>query len=282
MARKPLEISFLKNEISHDSLWRDFVAAERPVVLRGAIKHWPAIKKWNLPSLNSALAHKEVALEDLQDHEKKYDPGMLAKWSVNRTQTTFSDVLSKQKKDADFLYFLGAPHVFEKAPQLLSDVDLSLFQWGSRRRVISKLMASERPCLTIAPPTSCTPIHYDNFHNFVFQIEGRKTWIILDREDKPKLGLPSKLAQKWMSPINALEPDLKLFPIYNDLPRASFDLEKGDALFVPRNFPHFVLTNDFSINLNIWFPVWSDLFSRDNLKLLTLTLRQQLKKRLAL
>jgi len=45
------DVPVVASSISSLEFYRDWVATNLPVLIKGAVNNWPAIKKWNLPFL---------------------------------------------------------------------------------------------------------------------------------------------------------------------------------------------------------------------------------------
>lgn len=42
--------------------YRDWVSANKPVIIKGAVEHWPAIKKWSFDYLRKKIGDKRVSV----------------------------------------------------------------------------------------------------------------------------------------------------------------------------------------------------------------------------
>lgn len=56
------------SEISPLVFMREYVSQNRPFVLRGGAKHWPALKRWTLPYLVSDFSVQSVFLLTVMDY----------------------------------------------------------------------------------------------------------------------------------------------------------------------------------------------------------------------
>jgi hypothetical protein len=50
------DVPVVDNTISSLEFYRDWVATNLPVLIKGAVNNWPAVKKWNLPFLRYIMA----------------------------------------------------------------------------------------------------------------------------------------------------------------------------------------------------------------------------------
>lgn len=100
----------------------------------------------------------------------------------------------------------------------------------------------------VTSPRSTVPFHMDPEHNFLFQIQGGKSFTIFDRSDRDVV--PEQEIEKHYGQENrklVLEPELA--------GRGQrIHLQPGDALHVPINAPHFVQNDDaVSVSFSVTF-----------------------------
>ena len=48
------------SELTPLTFYRDFVARNKPVIITGAIDHWPAMEKWNQNYISERLGEAQV------------------------------------------------------------------------------------------------------------------------------------------------------------------------------------------------------------------------------
>lgn len=108
--------------------------------------------------------------------------------------------------------------------------------------------------------TTISPLHYDDYENLLFQIEGEKEFLLFSPHDYPNLyyqgrpkgklrydfpatftrdpGTLDKRSFVFASSVNVDEPDYSKHPRYLEARPVRAHLEAGDALFVPAFWHH--------------------------------------------
>eukprot|EP01035_Chromulina_nebulosa_P018377 gene18377-24075_t len=128
------------------------------------------------------------------------------------------------------------------------------------------------------PTTS--PLHYDDYENFLYQIKGEKELILFPPDDLPNLyyisrpkgtlqytypnnftrdvSTISKNNVIFGSSINIDDPDIKKYPLYKEANPYRVVLQAGDVLYLPVYWHHEVQsipdhTDKLNIAVNFWF-----------------------------
>lgn len=130
------------------------------------------------------------------------------------------------------------------------------------RQVIHDLLASVEPLVNelygdmkkregfifVSSPGAVVPYHMDPEHNFLVQIEGRKTVTIFDRTD-PRVLTEEDIEKNYTIGHQrlALKPELE--PLARH-----FELGPGDCLHIPISMPHYVVNDDStSVSMSVTF-----------------------------
>ncbi len=94
-------------------------------------------------------------------------------------------------------------------------------------------------------------LHFDMLDNFLVQIYGVKTFILIPPEDiQLTYPIPSHFSK---SPINPLNPDFKKFPKFKKAHIYQGELKPGDVLFIPKGWYHYLYAPQQSISLNCFY-----------------------------
>ncbi|XP_055351200.1 tRNA wybutosine-synthesizing protein 5-like [Paramacrobiotus metropolitanus] len=92
-------------------------------------------------------------------------------------------------------------------------------------------------------------LHYDVLDNVLIQIRGRKRAVLFDPEDFDHLYM-----QGDKSPIfDAENVDLERFPKFRNATKWVCTLEEGDMLFIPAFWMHYMVAEEFSIAVNVFW-----------------------------
>ena len=106
----------------------------------------------------------------------------------------------------------------------------------------------------IGSPGTFTQGHIDSKDNFVYQVIGRKHWVIFPPTDHKYLYYTQNKGRlEWSSALNSLtEPDLEKFPLYSKTTPMAFTMNPGEVLYLPRGWTHTVQNVSPALMINTW------------------------------
>ena len=96
--------------------------------------------------------------------------------------------------------------------------------------------------------------------NVLIQVSGHKRVILFPPSDIDFLYMKGDKSQV----LNVDEPDLETFPLFEKATRYECELIAGDCLFIPALWLHNVITQSFSIGVNVFWKHLSDEFYEKN------------------
>ncbi len=109
----------------------------------------------------------------------------------------------------------------------------------------------------LGPAGVGSPLHFDNAHNLIAQIYGRKRVVLFSPEDTKYLyKYPWFSTKRCFSRVSLDADPLDAFPLVARARPVECVLSPGEILFIPRGFWHFVVSLDLSINLNFFWKTW--------------------------
>ncbi|GAU91380.1 hypothetical protein RvY_03643 [Ramazzottius varieornatus] len=102
-------------------------------------------------------------------------------------------------------------------------------------------------------------LHYDVLDNVLVQVRGRKRAILFNPEDAEYLYLSGDKSLIH-DPENV---DLEEFPLFVKARPYVYQLEPGDVLFIPAFWLHYMISEDFSVAVNIfWYNLPRELYDQ--------------------
>jgi hypothetical protein len=195
-----------------------YVVARRPVVLRGAARHWPAVGKWTPSYLKEHLGERTVS----------------AAWSETELEpTSLAGFLDALEGSGQALPYLRNTFLHHELPELSADVgrlDWALPNWFDTEPFASMVRTGCPQWLNwcelfISQPRTRFPfIHVDRnmTHAWCVQVYGEKRyWAWPPRAD--------------FEPVGCLGRDLETLL---DVEPFSAVVGAGDAIFLPSGWPH--------------------------------------------
>lgn len=250
-----------------------FANRDEPVVLRGAVKSWPAVDRWNVEYLSSLMGDTVVRYKQSATHQHPDFHQATLGAMFARGQSRFSELLramttgpreerSRRIFTGDEQFVLqrrdGVTTLAPELERLYADVALPELFEPERLYTVWAWFSG---------PGVRTWLHYDNngCHNLNGQILGHKRCLLF---------APSELTRVYPFPpggpnpahncaaVDVDAPDLALHPRFADAEAWRAELEPGDLLFIPAWWLHtFSHTGDLNSNVNFW---WKPERVRDN------------------
>jgi hypothetical protein len=213
--------------------FEDFYAANRPVVLKGLVDHWPAMTKWSLDYLGEKvgdavveLQAQRIAADDYElakDRHKRMLPMRAVVDAIRATEasndfyvTAYNDTTNKQTLAA-----------------LWEDVgDVAILRPTGGRDGF----------FWLGPKGTLTPFHHDLTNNLLVQVMGRKRVLMV----------PSWEVGRMRNAVHCFSGRApEDWPDGGDLPPLlDCVIGPGDALFLPVGWWHHVEALDVSISMS--------------------------------
>jgi hypothetical protein len=228
--------------ITKEEFEQCYFSKQKPVIIRGGIKDWKAIKLWSPAYFTSLYHNKEVSIsifgeDKLQKYSKK----------VNM-QEAIQLICNNKKKER---YYLGTHYsqcdISEEFRELLRDFELPSYA-ETDKKYTSNLWFGQANHATI--------LHFDFSHNFLAQIMGRKYIRLFSPHDSaylypcaPETQMPAHYSQ--ILDIDNVENNL--FPKFKYANPLKGTIYPGDIIFIPSGWWHDIRSLDIAISINFWW-----------------------------
>ena len=242
----------------NDLFARKAADGAKPLLIKGSVANrWYAMKQWNLDYLAkkvNTLSH--VYMNTNRWFGPYYDPNKPFAPFVARRNPFKDDVTMKS---ADFFN-----HIETKVDQQ----DTYLYYTGGIESIGQWALTDVKPIhefISLKPdhnsvnvwfgePDVITHMHYDGYHNFYVQIQGRKKFTVFSPSEwkhvypYPFLHPHHAQAQVNISNVN----DTDKFPFITKATGMEITLVPGDLLYLPPLWFHHVEALETSISVNVW------------------------------
>ncbi len=212
---------------------KEYLYKEKPVILRGLWKNFPASKKWTVAYFKDELGDIEVGVFDakMQKEDRSF--------KQPHRKMKFSDYLDTitSEEESDVRLFLF--NIFKHKPELKND-----FSYPPITRFYIKI-----PFMFFGGKNSKVRMHQDmDWANvFLTQLYGRKEVFLFH----PRY---SKLLYKYPfgvhSSVNIDEPDYQKYPGLKYVKGLHCIMEPGDTLFMPSGYWHYIKYPDGGYAIN--------------------------------
>lgn len=217
----------------------DYVRRSRPVILRGALDDWPAMRTWSLDYFRQRFGDRELPVIREKDHSH-YD----TRGGLHYERIRLADYCALLADERPHDLYLSV-RVHEALPELFADI---------RPLVYCADAPWARSRFWFGAPDTKGPLHRDLPENLYAQICGRKRFLLLDRgltrlvyRHAFTSGVPN------YSPVDAEQPDLSRHPRFRDAPLWVAELAPGDLLYIPSLWWHQARSLTTSLAVNLWW-----------------------------
>ena len=246
-ARTPADALPLESRDADDIPYAEFVAdyigRNRPLVIRGAVRDWSALRTWTPQYFREQFAHHEVAVA----------------YGQSMPFDAFIDAVlaSSPENPGPYMYRL---FLHEHLPALLPDL-VPQNRYAFPRRLASPLMPERwrRPDgylkLLVGGVGSKFPVmHFDaeNMHASVTEIYGDKEFVMFSPDDTPYL-YANPVRPNFSTIDDPSRQDRDRFPLLAHATLYRTVLGPGDMVFVPSRWWHTArpLNPSISVGMNI-------------------------------
>ena len=227
-----------RHNVSREEFFARYRDGSLPVILTGGMQSWPAMTRWNPEYLDLICGQETVHVMTGRASDPEYEIHS----EMRRTQMRFGDYVRKVKAaeqtndfylvaQNEFMRTDGARQLYDDIagfPELLDDRrDGFVFLW-------------------FGPGGTVTPLHHDTADIILAQVRGRKRVTMIPAAQKAlvynRIGV--------FGEVDCEQPDLIRHPLYRYADKFVFDLNPGEALFIPVGWWHHVRALDVCISVS--------------------------------
>ncbi|KAF9435771.1 Lysine-specific demethylase 8 [Entomortierella beljakovae] len=261
-----------------------------PVIITGAIDHWPARERWtDIDTIcRTAGPDRQVPIEigsqytDEQWTQKLVTMREFIEQYIFKPSNQKSE--EKEKKEEQEINEHGSPvgylaqhDLFDQIPRLRRDIDIPDYcmiepieEQGYHPPEDVLLNAWFGPCGTVSP------MHTDPYHNLLAQVVGKKYIRLYSPKESSKLycyGSRSERAGEGedevegndesqgqettmlgnTSQVNIENPDLGQHPLFAEAEYVETILGPGELLYIPFQWWHYIRSLSISFSVSFWF-----------------------------
>lgn len=210
-----------------------YLLTSTPVIITDMIDDWPAKEKWTLDFFKEEYGHLTVPVYSANASKsgKTY-------MSPDR-KMPFRDYISAiQQGPTDLRLFLF--NIFKVAPELKNDYKIHTIMDG---------FYNEFPFTFFGGEGSKVAMHYDIdlSHVFLTQFDGRKRVVLFGPEYSRHLYQQPFTVASYVDIDN---PDYDKFPALRDVKGYDTIIERGDTIFMPSGYWHYIIYLDSGFSMN--------------------------------
>ncbi len=221
-----------------------YVSRGRPVLMKGAVRFWKAVRRWEPAYFSDVAGGLSVTVKT--GNVARGDTTTLPLGEYVSGLYEYERILRRGKAVPGSYPYLHDIPVFHLIPELVADVSPFPSEWVPRWYRKNVLAFAQ---FFMSATGSKTPLHFDTLltHNLFFQVHGEKRFILIS---------PGQIEHCYMrswrwSEVDAANPDLDRFPRFARATPVSITVGPGDMLFMPSGALHEVVTLNPSVSFNV-------------------------------
>ncbi|MCX2678353.1 cupin-like domain-containing protein [Galbibacter sp. EGI 63066] len=224
------------NSITKEDFIKSYYKPQRPVLIKGFSKDWPAYKKWNLDYIQRIAGDQIVPLYDSKPTKGRKNTSTPAK---KMKLYDYIEILKTQPTDLRMFFY----NVLQKMPELTKD-----FTYPD----VGMKFFKKLPVMFFGGKGSKVLAHYDmDLADLMhFHFHGTKS-ITLFAPDQTKYLYKVPFAIHGLEEIDMDNPDFGKYPTLKHVEGIQVNMEHGDALYMPSGYWHYIkyLDGGFSMTL---------------------------------
>ncbi|XP_041315908.1 bifunctional peptidase and (3S)-lysyl hydroxylase JMJD7 [Pyrgilauda ruficollis] len=273
----PESVPYLDRPPSPLEFYREWVSPNKPCVIRNAISHWPALKKWTSAYLREVVGPKVVSVAVTPNGyaDAVFQDRFVMPEERQMPFMDFLDIVEKKVTSPNVFYVQKqCSNLTEEFPELVCDVQPDI-PW------MSEALGKKPDAVNfwLGESAAVTSLHKDHYENLYCVVSGEKYFLLHPPSDRPfipyELYQPAtyhvsedgsfkivdeKTAEKvpWI-PLDPLKPDLELYPEYAQAKPLQCTVKAGEMLYLPSLWFHHVQQSHGCIAVNYWYDMEYDI-----------------------
>jgi len=232
------EITEVESEIDTELFFRHFYALNQPLIVRGGVRKWPAVARWNQEYLIERAGDQEVQIQARRDQNWNYEIQASQHRKVTKFGEFIRQVFSNEISNDIYMTAQNGDINGEALEDLWPDLD-------PIPDVLDGSLDHKRMFFWIGPSGTVTPLHHDLTNNLMAQVVGRK---------RIKLIAPDYLPYLYnhfhcFSEVDPENVNAQKYPLFDRVRVYEVTIGPGDILFLPIGRWHHVRSLDPSITI---------------------------------
>ena len=230
-----------RHDIDPQEFLERYYAMNRPVILTGEMKDWPALKLWTPGYLRAKVGSRMVEHQG----DRNADPHFEMDKDAHRRIAPFDVFMDRitagpTGNDAYITAYNSARN--RDALSVLHE-DLGLFE-----KLMDPDAADPHGMMWIGPAGTLTALHHDLTNNLIAQVVGRKRLLVLAASEVGRVYNDVRVFSR-ITDLEVPAIDAAAFPRLAGARVYEVILEPGEAIFMPFAWWHQVRSLDFSVTL---------------------------------
>jgi len=198
--------------LTSDYFYKNFVTKNRPVVIRGSMKSWPALHKWTNEYLKSKVGNMsvQIAVSNRSDHF-----GLMST-TVKRAMP-FNEFVDKMEQHSNEILYLNLQKMLYtdeggKVTEQGLDIPETFLQGDFELPPFMLYHKIKERNFWMGPGEMVSRLHHDASENVLCMVFGYKRFIVFPPSQTQYL-YPYEQGQKHFSKVDIDKPDFVEFPL---------------------------------------------------------------------
>lgn len=257
--------------------YRDWVAPNKPVLIKGVFNHWPALKRWDAAYLREKIGSKDVTVAVTPNgYADAVSGGKFVMPEERRMKfADFLDIIEKKTNPSGVYYVQKQNSNFtdefrDIAVDASFEIPWASEAFGKKPDAVNFWMGEEK---------AVTSMHKDHYENLYCVIRGEKVFTLLPPTDQPFVPYGEYQAAKYVVhddgsydviddadtgmvpwiPVDPESPDYEKYPKYKKAKPLVVRVKQGDMLYLPSLWFHHVKQSQGCIAVNFWYDMEFDI-----------------------
>lgn len=219
--------------------------AARPVVIEGALNHWPALAHWTPDYFAQRFGDRMVPVYKTKHGHTLFN----AQQGLQSDSQTFASFIRQITSDSpnDVQTRIRCP-LLDALPEAKEDFTVPPYCADGKKLQVN-LWFSGAPTIT--------RLHFDLPQNLLAQVYGQKRFLLFSPAARPWVypcSLRSSTPQ--FSEVDLMHTDLQKFPKLVHAQAYEALLSPGDLLFIPSRWWHHADSAEITLSLSFWWAPW--------------------------
>jgi Cupin-like domain len=217
--------------------FRDYYFANRPVVIRGLMRGWKALRLWAPDYFAREFGKHTIEISGRRNSSPDYERN----FDAHRCKMSMAEFVGSIGVETNDIYICGKNNLLARSPfrPLLAH-----FNWP--KGFMNPEFPKRDARLWFGPKGTVTPLHHDGCNALFGQIYGRKRVKLISPFDVNHL-----YNEQCFTSVDLEKIDYEKFPLMRQVYVLDVVLRPGEFLFIPIGWWHWVKALDVSISLTL-------------------------------
>lgn len=231
-----LDIDELPFMLSSRDFYKHYIRRRRPVVFRGAARHFPAFHLWKNESyLREKYGSDHFRVEPFRSYTNQSYP-------LHKTMT-LNEFLDRYHDEP---IYLDSP-----CPRRKLNEDILFPDCLACEEMIQGMSSVT---LLISSGNTSSSLHHDGYENLISIISGSKMVMLFNTSQSWFMYGDEFLTHPAISPIEPVAVDMDKYPLFAESHYGAVTLNPGDVMYIPQNWWHYVQSSGTTtIGFNVWW-----------------------------